>query len=111
MEKLTLTAPDVTPEVSNTSWTPGGLDKDWRNKRLTVTLYGDNGEKRAEVVEGAQAETLMRTLNTANNQIKSEHKRVIEWLIANRGYAGAATGCPIDAEAAGLSALRRGAFG
>jgi hypothetical protein len=94
MEKLTLTAPDVTPAVSNTGWEPGGLNKDWRHQRLTVTLYGDNGETRAEVVEGPVALTLMRTLNTANNSIKSEHKRVMDWLVANRGYVGVVTGTP-----------------
>ena len=93
-ESLTLTNPEVVPEVSNTFYRVGYLLLDWDQARIVVHLRGQNLERKEFRYEGSEATTLMTILNTANLSTTSLHKRVLNKLIADGKIAGTVTGTP-----------------
>lgn len=94
MERLTLAIPAVTPAITLSGWEIDELALRWRQAVIAIQLVGTNGEQKEERIEGETARTLMKALNTANLSIKSLHRRLMEWLIANRGYIGTIDGTP-----------------
>lgn len=94
MERLVLTTAKVTPQITLTGWSIFSLYLGPMEPRIVISLVGDNGERATEEVLGATATTLMNGLNTANLTLKSLHRRVMEWLVANRGYVAAVSGTP-----------------
>jgi hypothetical protein len=93
-ERLLLTAPIVVPQITQTGWDIYSLYLGRIELRIIIVLVGDNGERRTELIEGATADGLLKALNVANLSIKSLYRRVMEWLIANRGYPAAVSGTP-----------------
>jgi hypothetical protein len=93
-ERLLLTAPIVVPQITQTGWDIFSLYLGRVEQKIVIVLVGDNQERRTELIDGVTADTLMKQLNTANLSIKSLYRRVMEWLIANRGYAAAVSGTP-----------------
>jgi hypothetical protein len=97
MEKLQLTTAVVTTTTLS-DYEIAGLFLGWRQKVILIHLVGTNGERKEERIEDTEtnpeATNLMKALNTANLTIKSLHRRVMEYLINNRGYAATVTGTP-----------------
>lgn len=73
-----------------------GLNLQWAQKAIVITLGGvSSGEGQKEIViSGAEAETLMRQLNTANLTVISLHKRVLNYLLNNGHITGVISGLP-----------------
>lgn len=92
MEEITLTSPEVQPEIRTTKYRVSSLLLDWDNMRITVALTGNNGERRA--VDYGDAEVLLRALNTANLSTNSLHRRLMVRLLADGHLAGAIGGAP-----------------
>jgi hypothetical protein len=102
MEELVLTDPVVVPEkVTNkyhvVSFTmsmeavmiPGG-----EPGLVAIELRDNNNERSSYSYQGLEAETMIRTLNTANLSTKSMHKRILEKLSNDGKLPGTITGTP-----------------
>jgi hypothetical protein len=92
MEQITLTSPEVRPEIRTTSYRVSSILLDWDAKRVTVAVIGTNGERRS--IDYNDAETMLRALNTANLSTQSLHRRVMARLLADGHLAGAVGGTP-----------------
>lgn len=94
MESLSLTVPEVVPQVSNSTYRISRLDLDWDAARITIYLRGANGESRGIEYAGATATTMMQGLNKANLSNQSLHNRVLARLIADGKLTGTIAGSP-----------------
>lgn len=93
MEQLDLATPVAGPTVS--TYKIIEIRMNWPNGELDVTLADELGATIACQYRGAEAVTLMRSLNTANLSAKSLHKRTIEKLQADGKLpAGTISGSP-----------------
>jgi hypothetical protein len=61
---------------------------------VEITLVDNNGVLLNHQYIGAEAESMIRQLNTANLTTKSMHKRVLEKLAADGVIPGTVTGTP-----------------
>lgn len=97
MEQLALAAPLVT-SLTLSEYRVAGLFLGWADKRISIHLIGTNGERREEIIEDTPSDpvatNLMKALNTMDLSVKSLHRRILEWLINNRGYVATVTGLP-----------------
>lgn len=102
-EELTLTNPQVKPEVRNTKFQVVFSSFDWDGQHIAFRLKGENNEivyaeyggMMSDDAGRAEATKMMRSLNTANNSTKSMHKRILEKLSADGKIpAGTVTGAP-----------------
>lgn len=94
MESVTLTTPEVIPQITTTDYRVTYLQMDWPQASIVIHLLGTNGERKEVRYDGAVATTLMVALNTANLSIKSLHRRILERLIADGKLAGTVNGVP-----------------
>jgi hypothetical protein len=94
MEAVTLTTPEITPQITTTDYRVIGLLLEWERASIVMHLRGTNGERKECRYDGAEATTLMRALNVANLSIKSLHRRILERLIADGKIAGSVSGVP-----------------
>jgi len=94
METLTLTTPEVTPQITTTEYRVVYLLLEWEQGLIVIHLRGTNGERTEVRYTGPEAVTMIRTLNTANLSVKSLHKRILEKLVADGKIAGTVTGTP-----------------
>jgi hypothetical protein len=85
---------NVSTTITLTGWDIYSLYLGRIEKRIEIQMIGDDGDRRTELIDGTTAETLLKQLNSANLSIKTLYRRVMEWLIANRGYQGTVTGTP-----------------
>ena len=90
MEQWTLTAPLSVP-----NYQVQALVLDWPGAKIKVILRDPNGETIVCVYIGAEATTLMTSLNKANLAAQSLHKRILNQLAADGKIgAGAVSGAP-----------------
>lgn len=61
---------------------------------VAIVLRSDIGDMLHHTYTGAIAQTMIRTLNTANLTTKSLHKRILERLSADGIIPGTVTGTP-----------------
>lgn len=96
MEQCDLTTPEIYPPANPTTayWKLDELHLIWASQSITITLIGQNGERKTFAYDGSIATALMSALNTANLSIKSLQRRVLERLIADGKLAGTISGVP-----------------
>jgi hypothetical protein len=92
-ELLTLTAPQTFPSI--TDWRMKRIDKDIEEQYILLVARANTGVLAEAMIRGTLAVTLIRALNKANNTVKSEERRALEYLRDN-GFlaAGAVAGSP-----------------
>jgi hypothetical protein len=106
MEELVLTDPVVVPPVT----TPGATKNKYHVVGITmnmesqgptgqpgfvhIMLKDDTGAMLTHYYEGPSAQQMIRTLNTANLQTKSMHKRILEKLANDGVLPGTVSGTP-----------------
>lgn len=66
----------------------------WAGEKITVTVRETGRESRSIVVEGVDAVTAMRQLNTADLSANSLHRRVLTFLINRGELDGTISGTP-----------------
>ena len=91
-EQITLTTP--VPAPTRTGYHVKRLDLDWDDARIYVELRGNDGQILAHSYEGAEATSLMVTLNKANLTANTLQKRIFTKLIADGVLVGSITGSP-----------------
>lgn len=94
MESVTLSTPEVTPQITTSDYRVVLLHMNWERASINIHLRGTNGELKEARYDGATATGLMQGLNTANLSIKSLHRRILERLIADGKLAGSISGAP-----------------
>lgn len=94
METLTLTAPEVQPQIVTADYRVRRLVLDVEGAIVLIQLRGTNGEAKEFLYEGSVARTLITGLNTANLSTKSLQRRILERLVADGKFAGSVTGTP-----------------
>ena len=94
METVTLTAPEITPQITTTEYRVVFLLLDWEHASIVIHLRGTNAERKEVRYDGADATTLMVGLNKANMATKSLHRRILERLVADGKLSGTITGVP-----------------
>jgi len=106
MEELVLTDPVTTPPVNTPSKTTTkyhvvaitlnmeALGPAGEPGFVHIALKSDSGNLLTHFYEGPQAQTMIKTLNTANLTTKSLHKRVLEKLAADGVLPGTVNGTP-----------------
>jgi hypothetical protein len=94
METITLSAPEITPQITTTDYRVVYLLLEWERAHVVIHLRGTNGERKECRYDGAEALSLMGTLNKANLSVKSLHRRILEKLIADGKVSGAVSGVP-----------------
>lgn len=94
METLTLTSPEVTPQVTTTDYRVMVLTLNVEGAEIVIVLRGTNGERKEARYNGPQATSLIVALNKANLSIKSLQRRVLEQLVADGKLSGAVSGTP-----------------
>ena len=92
METLTLTTPEVTPQITTADYKVALLVIDVEGASIVIHLRGANGERKEFRYDDAA--TTIRALNTANLQVKSLQRRILEKLIADGKLAGNVSGVP-----------------
>jgi hypothetical protein len=96
MERITLAAPEVVPQIQTTDYRPVVIHLEREPQPRVVVLFaGTNGERKEwRVDDPARALTLLKALNTANLTLNSLEKRCMTQAIADGVFAGAITGTP-----------------
>lgn len=101
MENLTLTNPEVTPQITTANYHVIAIQLYWEQQTIIITLRGDNGELKTFTYGGpapddnrAKATQLMIALNKMNFSVNSLQKRVIQQLVNDGFIAGTVTGTP-----------------
>lgn len=94
METLTLTTPEVVPQITTSDYKIASLLLDVEGSTIVVHLRGTNGERKEFRYEGATAKTLLTALNKADLSVKSLQRRILERLLADSKLTGAVTGLP-----------------
>lgn len=104
MEKLTLTVPEVKPEISTTAYEIAFINLGWEASTIVIGLRGENGELKVFTYGGnnpdntaadrTKARNLMIALNKMNFTTNSLQKRVIQQLVTDGFIAGTVTGTP-----------------
>lgn len=89
---------DVTNPVAPTPsahWKIASIEFYVEDQKITCAVVSDTGERRSRTETGDTAVSLMSTLDTANGQIKSLHRRVLEYLQSKGDLpAGTISGTP-----------------
>jgi hypothetical protein len=96
MERITLTVPEVQPQIQTLDYRPITivLDREPR-ARILVVFLGTNGERREWRVEDpVRALTLIKALNKADLTTNSLDKRCMTQALADGVFAGTITGTP-----------------
>lgn len=91
-EKLDLTTPQTFPSI--TEWKMVRIDKNRKERYLLLVAESNTGVEKERLIKGLEAMTVMRVLNTANNQIKSEERRALEYMRDQGDFAGTISGAP-----------------
>lgn len=104
MESLTLTTPEVTPQLITSTYILVSLYFEWERTTITINLRGANGELKTFIYGGnepttpqadkTKATNLMIALNKMNFSTVSLQKRVITQLITDGLISGTVTGTP-----------------
>ena len=94
MEQINLTSPESYPlPVSTVSnWKVVELLLQWNAAHICIVLSGPANERREVNYNGDVATSLMVALNKANLSVKSLHKRILEYLVADGKIAGTIIG-------------------
>lgn len=90
-EQVDLTFP-VLPKGGTNFWRVDVLRLFRIAQRVDIVLMGENGETLSHTYTGAEATSLMISLNKANLSIKSLHRRIMEKLIADGILQGSISG-------------------
>ncbi len=93
-EQITLTTPQVKPQIATTFYRVVQVVLDWRRSFVGIVLEGENGETLSFGYEGDTAQAMMTQLNKANLSTKSLQRRIIERLIVEDKLVGTPTGTP-----------------
>lgn len=93
-ETVTLTSPEVTPQITTTDYRVAYLQMDWDRASIVIHLRGTNSERKEIRYDGPEASSLMVALNKANLSIKSLQRRILERIVADGKIVGAVTGVP-----------------
>lgn len=104
MELLTLTAPEVQPQVVTANYQIAYINFNWESPTIVIGLRGENGELKVFTYGGnnpdntpadrTKARNLMIALNKMNFTTNSLQKRVIQQLVTDGFIAGTVTGTP-----------------
>jgi hypothetical protein len=96
MEKITLTAPEVVPQLTTVDYRPIQIHlTEEPVPQILVIFKGTNGERRQWVVDDpVRALNLLKALDTANLSLKSLRRRCMEQAIADGVFGGTVTGVP-----------------
>lgn len=94
MEQIDLTTLESYPLPVKTvaAWQVTELHLQWRGAHIGIVLEGSDNERREVHYNGPTATALMVALNKANLSVKSLHKRILEYLVADGKLAGVITG-------------------
>lgn len=94
MEQIDLTTPEQYPLPTKTvvSWRVDEIHLQWSAQHIGIVVLGPDNERREIHYNGAIATSLMTTLNKVNMSVKSLHKRVLEYIVADGKMAGTITG-------------------
>lgn len=93
-EQIDLTVPEVVPSKTTNFYRVILVKLDVEKKEICIWLRGQNGEKRVFFYFGADAETFMKFINTANFSTNSLHKRILQRLSAEGKLVGTVSGVP-----------------
>lgn len=91
---LTLTNPEVKPQIITTDYRLVFMLKDVEQKRFLIRVRGTNGESKEFVEEDDAAISIIRALNKRNNSLKSEEQFILEKLITDGKLQGTVSGVP-----------------
>lgn len=91
-EKLDLTAPQTFPAI--TDWRMKRIDKDIEEQYLLLVARSNTGTLKERLVRGPAAVTLIRFLNKADNTLKSEERRALEYMRDQGDFVGTISGAP-----------------
>lgn len=102
MESISLTVPEVIPQISTSLYKIINLVLDWEQAQIMITLRGEHNEIKSFIYGGFNGTTADRTkainlmiaLNKANLSIKSLQRRIIEQLVLDGLIAGTVSGTP-----------------
>lgn len=94
METITLTSPEVQPQIVTADYRVRRLVLDVEAPAIIIQVRGTNGEAKEFSYQGATAQALLQALNTANLTTKSLQRRILEKLIADGKLVGTVTGTP-----------------
>lgn len=94
-ESLTLTSPTVINKQI-TGYRISKIELDWDAERILIrfTAHEDPNDTRQLLIEGSEALTMMRALNTADLRTNSLQRRIFNQAIIRGVFAGAITGTP-----------------
>lgn len=82
-ESLVLDTPEVIPAKQTTDYRVVYEMKNLETRIFEVGVRGTNGEYIPARYVGDAAEQIIRQLNKADLSVKSEHKRILERLVAD----------------------------
>jgi len=102
METISLTVPEIIPQISTSIYKIISLTFDWEQPQILITLRGEHNEIKSFIYGGSNGTTadklkatnLMIALNKVNLSVKSLQRRVIEQLVLDGLIAGSVSGIP-----------------